>query len=336
MYNITFFGVMNQVEKIIDKRESDPEAIRMFNDLVNYVEDCPFTKSKVTKFICKNWRLNPSQLTDKWNKLSVDKKANSTFRSQVSTASRLLYGIFGDINPTIFSDSERLSFDDKLTRDRLGLVLYSLDFEDVCVDGMFIQEISSFFEDLKTEREYYSLIELKDELELLKPLINTNIYEYLERGDADKLKYIFNVLNKPLTSVRNCSVNTDKLEILRCLGFLGSDYVGFNFREGGVSDRVVERVVEVPERHHYNLGITKKMAEALDKRLAENCTKEEQDRIGILRRSGKLEEIYERLHKRMNFVTEQGFIDVINKLNVLVLNDIINGAGDTSGVGFKK
>lgn len=337
MENVTFFGVMASVEKSIARGECDADGIRFFEDLVSYVENCPFTRSKATKFICKNWRLKPRELTTKWNSINMgEDKVSSTFRSQVSTASKLLYAIFGDITPVIFTSYDDLSFNDKRSRDHLALCLYSLNFEDVCVDGMFIKEVSGFFEDLTPKKEHYSLIEIKDELELLRPLIKPNVYEYLESGGADKLKYIFSTLNQPLTSVRTRSINVDKLDILRYLGFLGGNTVGFRFpADSGVAERVVE--VQVPEKHRYKFGIAKKMADALDKRLKDKYTKEDVIQMERLRSSGKLEETYERLAKQFTFLTEDGFVDAINNVNVLLLNDVINGNYDGSNdQGFIK
>ncbi len=333
MKNTTFFGVLVLTEKSIARGECDDDGIRLYNELVEYVESCPFTKSLATKFICKNWRLKPRELTKKWNSLGFD-KSNSTFRSQVSTASKLLYSIFGNINPQIFMTCSSLTDSNLTIRNNVNLYLCSLGFEDVSVEGIFIQEVKYYFSNTTYTKDY-KLIDIKDELNVLKPLLRPNVYRYLDNVCEDKLKYILSTLDKPLSSVRSRSINKAKLEILRYLGLLDDEYVNFpEHTISGVVSQVVE--LEVPEKHNYKLGITKRMANALEYKLSSKCTKEDVDQFERLRSSGRLDNTYRKLYKQLSFVTEEGFIDTINSINLLVLTDLINGTYEGANGNFVK
>ncbi len=333
MVNVTFFGVLVSTEKSIARGECDAEGIRLYNELVNYVESCPFTKSQTTKYICKNWRLKPRELTKSLNILGYD-KANSTVRSQVSTASRLLYSIFGDISPQIFTDVNAMSDHDQALRDNLNLCLCSLEFDDVSANGLFIKEVNLLYDDTRYQ-ETYELDDLKEELDLLKPLLRANIYRHLDNVNEDKWKYILSTINKPLSSVRSRSINTNKLEILRYLGLLDDEYIVLTRPSvSGVVKEVVE--VQVPEKHRYKFGISKSMADCLDKKLSAKCTKEDVEQFERLRSSGKLQTVYQNLYKQLRFITEEGFADAINGLNVLVLTDLINGSYEGATGDFLK
>ena len=51
----TFFSVMQQVQKDINRGVISNDSVTLFNRLKETVETCDFTSSKATKFVCKNW-----------------------------------------------------------------------------------------------------------------------------------------------------------------------------------------------------------------------------------------------------------------------------------------
>ena len=54
-------------------KEYSLETKRAVYEIINLVEDCEFTSSKHTKFICENWMLDYKTLTAMWNRDNPNK-----------------------------------------------------------------------------------------------------------------------------------------------------------------------------------------------------------------------------------------------------------------------
>lgn len=65
--------------------------------LKNYIVECSFSKSKITKFYCQNYDKSYSQLTVLWEAEFGTKKSEDGVRGQFGAISRQLIELFGDI-----------------------------------------------------------------------------------------------------------------------------------------------------------------------------------------------------------------------------------------------
>ena len=322
----TFFSVMQQVQKDINRGVISNDSVTLFNRLKETVETCDFTSSKATKFVCKNWNSSSKDLVDKWYGLTGGTKSKHTFRSQISTASTLLFSIFGNIQPSVFGDLAELSEEDLAIRHHLVDTLNSFVIEDVFAYNLFISEVLNYFEDSEPTARY-TMEECTNELKILKLLAKTNIYKLLDTCDSDKLKYLLSVLIQPLTSIKNRSVNTDKLAVLRELGAIQTSYSLLQ-DVAKSSDKDIEeptKTVKLPikEDHRFKLGITNEMAKVLEKRLEQPTTEAEMKFEASL--GDKRDRYVQTLVGTLYAMTPEGFESYIRRQNSILLAEAING-----------
>lgn len=196
---------------ILEQELEDYHAKGVFQKLIEYVESGAFTKSSVTLYLCRNWRLTSQEITRKWNDEHCDVKSSDTWRSQVSTVSRQLYELFPDMYEAFMegkADSiQKISDTIDLLRDG-----------DESYEDIFIKEVSGLQSNYSGKT--YSLEECGKELGILAKLTRKRIFERIDNIDMDKLGYLKKVLGMPLVSNRYRKVNLEKVEILRQLSVL--------------------------------------------------------------------------------------------------------------------
>ena len=78
-----FFKIMRVVDSERIKLNLTPRSESLFVQLVDFVESGSFTKSKHSKFICENWRLNDHGLSSLWESRTGQVKRFDTFRGQI-------------------------------------------------------------------------------------------------------------------------------------------------------------------------------------------------------------------------------------------------------------
>lgn len=329
----TFFGVLIRAEKLLETQNCDEESYSLFSQVVSYVEACSFSNSEATKFICKNWRLSSSELSERWS-VSHPAKSVNTFRSQLSTTNRQLFGLFGNIVPEVFYKKSLLSEEDKVLRRNLVNALAALDYdEDIFVPDIFISEVGNFFEDASYDT--YKVEDCMEELRLIKILMKSNVFSYIEKINADKLKFILGVLNQPISSNRSRSINHNKIAILNQLHLLPSSFVGLQKNSASEeSSQVVERVVErqVPEKHRFTFAFNKEMADILEERLAQPTTEAEMKAWSDWEKENKDHAYIVTVLNTLYCMTADGFKKFLSRVNIIALSSIVNGTfGDVKG-----
>lgn len=322
----TFFSVMQTVQREIERGAVDSKSRELFEDLVSSVETCGFSNSDITKYICKNWRVPSGDLVTRWYGELGGKKSKTTFRSQISTASKQLFDIYGNIQPSTFGKSSTLSDEDKAIRSHLSAVIKSFLIEDTYAANVFISEVLNYFDD-PVPIGKYDMSDCQNELKVLKLLAKTNIYNLLDTCDNDKLKYLLYVLAQPLTVSRTRSVNLDKLDILKQFGLTKTSYSMLNNVEDSASEAedVPSNTVEVEEKrdHRFKLGIINEMADALEKRLEQPTTEEEMKFEASL--GDKRDRYIQTLVGTLYAMTPEGFESYIRRQNSILLAEAING-----------
>lgn len=213
-----FFKDMSILEQELQNNSYER---RVFQKLVDFVESGVFTKSAITLYLCRNWRLTSQEITCKWNMENCEEKSSDTWRSQISTTSRQLYKLFPDMYEA-FITGETAEIQ------RINDTIELLSDGDESYEDIFIKELAGLQTDYSGKE--YSLKECNKELEVLSRLTRKNIFDDIDNLDMDKLGYIKKVLKTPLASNRYREVNLNKVEILRQLSVLD------NSRCDGVSN----------------------------------------------------------------------------------------------------
>lgn len=176
------------------------KAVETLNRLVVYIQECSFSNSEVTKFICKYWQLGGKDLSRKYEEITGRIKSESTFRSQRSYISKYLLLLFGDDFLIDFIDDNT---------DRLSNILDCINRPDVLFVDAFIKEIKEFNEDTVHD---YELSDLEKEINALNMYSTMRVKKVIESLDLKKLYFIKRVMNQPLLSDRG--INEKKYELM--------------------------------------------------------------------------------------------------------------------------
>lgn len=184
--------------------------------LIAFVESGVISKSENTIWICKNWRLKPSQMVDEWESSGNGVKSYNTFRSQISSISDIFKKLFEDDEYDIqfiftSQNKERIKFVDT-TIDALWGRYKNLSSSSF--DSLFVKDVINYCE---YSENVFSIDECKLELYILRKLMKSNLYNLLDKADKEKLGYVRNVLNSPLTNSTNKSLNYEKVRMLQLL-----------------------------------------------------------------------------------------------------------------------
>lgn len=226
--NKNFFRQMLIVYDSINSDTNDEvytdDIKSVFFKTVSFMESGCFTKSKVEKFISKNWKVESiKKLTDLWNIENASEKSVDTMRGQVQQAGKLLSSLL-EIEPLSFFNKETLASDLEQFSLRLSvLVGYYSDAFEIGNSSIFPIEVTSYKSDTTFE---FDLNDCSKELNVLKFLTRKSIYNILDSCDSDKLSYILGILNNPLVKrEKGCrcdTLNNNKLGVLEKLGYTSS------------------------------------------------------------------------------------------------------------------
>ena len=215
-----FFRQLRDTCKFVETNPSSVlsnEEREVFYKLLVFVESGVFSNSDVTKFICKNWRLETPQLTSLWNELKGKSKSSDTMRKQVLVVGNYLSALFDVDLQTCFdgSNPERIkSINVKIN----ALSDFCVNCSDKFSETIFPEEVSSY---QGSDSSFVDISSCKYELEVLKALTRSNIYNLLDSCDQSKLSYLLQCLSSSLIykekSAREYSINENKLDILQKL-----------------------------------------------------------------------------------------------------------------------
>lgn len=192
-------------------------ATKVFEKLISCLEDCPFSKSQSTAFICKHWDKDVVGLAEAWELEFGSKKSVDTFRSQLSTISNQLHSIFGSNLQDMFVSNDK---------EGLQILLDSicvLENGDFSISELVLPELLSYCEDYKHAEKTFSLDECENELRAMSTLSRRKVFDYLDTLDCEKLSFLAKSLNKPLLDARNRNIEVDKLRVLRALYNIDSE-----------------------------------------------------------------------------------------------------------------
>lgn len=176
--------------------------------LKNYIVECSFSKSKITKFYCKNYDKSYSQLSALWEAEFGTKKSEDGVRGQFGAISRQLVELFGDIATietalkTVDKNVDKASDEEKskavkFLKDLL-LKIDGLEQVDEITETIpFAVDINKLAV-LSETSKVYELSECQAELKLLKALSVRGIQNLFDEVDSDKLSYLLQILNQPV------------------------------------------------------------------------------------------------------------------------------------------
>ena len=170
-----------------------------------------FRTNSPSYFIVKNFRLGPSRLAALWNeKHPDDRKAESTWRSQVYSVSQKFFRLFGDDFFQVFVSQNM----DGIERIRGTLALLSI--PELESWELLVGEVDKYCEGYQGDN--FTIAECGKELRFLRRMLRCRLIPEMEALDGCKLQYLKWVLDKPVLNLQDFSINRDKVEALSALG----------------------------------------------------------------------------------------------------------------------
>lgn len=176
--------------------------------LKNYIVECSFSNSKITKFYCKNYDKSYSQLSVLWQAEFGTKKSEDGVRGQFGAISRQLVELFGDVDTIEIALKNANKNDDKASDKEKNEAVKFLKELILKIDGLeqldettdtipFAVDINRLA-GLSETGNIYELSECQVELKLLKALSVRGIQNLFDDIDTDKLSYLLQVINQPV------------------------------------------------------------------------------------------------------------------------------------------
>ena len=170
-----------------------------------------FRTESPSYFIAKNFRLGPSRLAALWNeKYPDDRKAESTWRSQVYSVSQKFFRLFGEDFFQAFTAQDTAGLE------RIRGILALLSIPELEFEELFFGEIDRYCEGYLGDD--FPLAECGKELQFLSRILRCRLIPEMEALDTCKLLYLKWVLDKPVLNLTDFSVNQDKVAALSALG----------------------------------------------------------------------------------------------------------------------
>lgn len=317
-----FFEVMRSIDSAISKGLGHGKAVAVFRDLCAFIEDCSFSNSKNSKFLCENWRYTTKDLQELWQMKTGKVKSVEAFRSQISELSSHLYEMFPSFSRELFIEGKDDEESDKAFSE-IMLVVDSVGQANIGAADIFISEVVDYPDSLAYEGEP-TVESCEDALVKLKPLLKREINNYLDEVDTNQLHYLLTILSQPLFQTRGKEINHEKLRALKQLGILENQ--GFEIEideKTGEEVRVVERIVEVPESIPFTFEITKHLSDMLIDRLKMTATDEETRAWTNMSEDAK-NTLKQRVYRYLAPFTEEGFKAIL-KFNIFALREVIQG-----------
>lgn len=178
------------------------KVLKRFTD---FIESGSFRKNEFDKFICKNFRLSYEEIIRRWNCLHPDDcKVENTARGTKSLIGSYLISLLG-IDLKSFNDIFVLN-DEEALKDLAQkiIVLEGGDF------NPYKRFSFNIFESIGEEPagKEFEIAECAAELEFLKAVDYTSIYGQLQRLDVEKIRYLLEILQKPLVHKQRAGTKT--------------------------------------------------------------------------------------------------------------------------------
>lgn len=176
--------------------------------LKNYIVECSFSNSKITKFYCQNYDKSYSQLTVLWQAEFGTTKSEDGVRGQFGAISRQLIEFFGDVDSIEIALKNADKNVDKASDKEKNEAVKFLKELILKIDGLeqvddvtgtipFAIDINRLA-GLSETSNIYELSECQAELKLLKALSVRGIQNLFDDVDSDKLCYLLQVINQPV------------------------------------------------------------------------------------------------------------------------------------------
>lgn len=176
--------------------------------LKNYIVECSFSNSKITKFYCKNYDKSYSQLSVLWQAEFGTTKSEDGVRGQFGAISRQLIEFFGDVDSIEIALKNADKNVDKASDKEKNEAVKFLKELILKIDGLeqvddvtgtipFAIDINRLA-GLSETSNIYELSECQAELKLLKALSVRGIQNLFDDVDSDKLCYLLQVINQPV------------------------------------------------------------------------------------------------------------------------------------------
>lgn len=330
-----FFSDMRYINDAKKKLKLTESGEQTFDGLVEFVESCSFTKSKHSKFLCENWKLDVDALSELWTRRTGQAKAPSTFRDAISNTGAVLYSMFPSFSRELFVTE---IIDDDVTKGlaNIDLVVEMLSNTDCTPVELFEPSVRSYVSP-SVEVKEFEVEECRDVIKAIKPLLTQEVYRYLDGLDFDKLAFILSVLSEPLVRSKERTVNLTKLKVMKELGLAkGGVLPSVDPAEPVIKTKKV--YVEVPEKIPYKMSITKSLSDLLEKREKSPITPEEVEAWDKKSEASK-ESAIKMMLKIFTVMTEDGFEKWLAKQYPLVLSEVLDGRAPIEGapdISFRK
>ena len=320
-----------------DSNASDSTK-KVLRRLVQFVEQGDFSESEVEHFILANFRLSSSDITDKWNKIHFEKKTSNTFRGQISGVNSYLVSLFG-VGASELNDA--FITGDKKVLQKLVDIMDAVEVGDFNITTRFPFISQGYLPDDETSSEY-AVSDCMKEIQLLKSLDIRVIDEMIRQVDMDKLIFVLQAIREPLivneyvkrgdksSKLKVASLNKRKLEFNKAFNVVKpkalkpvSEIEGKETEGSRVVYKEIEKLVEVPEKIPYNLGITKEMADVLTRKVLpyEQLSTEEKKKAF----ANMDEDIQKKCETILGVLTPEGLAEALSKVNPCDLAVVLEG-----------
>lgn len=328
----SFFSDLRFIEAAISRQKVSERGEAVFETLVEFVEDCRFTRSKSYKFLCKNWRLDYDSLEKLWAAEGGKAKGKATLRVQASCVSQMLYSLFPTFSRELFvldmGDDGFLEIETTVS-----IVGQTSGYP----QELFVSELTDYMVSAYYKGDW-KVEDCLDTAAKLKPLLRTDVHSYLDRFDRDQVKYILSILCQPLFDVHSVQCNTEKLALLKAIG-VSNTQVGQSGQDGQDKVAIREMKVEVPEKTPYNLAFTKKMADILTECAGSTMSIAETKKFLKMPETER-DKRKQKLAKVLYLFTEDGLRSQLSHYSPIEISEVLNGDypvnEDETAYKFKK
>lgn len=306
------------------KRFRMPERCEdVFRTLVDFIESADFTTSGSFKFICQNWRLGYTELCDRWVVSGNEEKSSTTFRVQSSNLSSILFCMFPDFSREIFLSDQ--GFEAELSR--IELTISAIETYSNCGShNLFISEVSDYL-DSYGHTSKLSIADCLETIHKLKLLTKSEVYRFMDELDMDQLKFVLEVMSRPLFGVRGRTCDRDKVELLREFESCDASLLtATTASPAAPKQKVVEKpiYVETPERTPYTLGITKAVADALTTKAEAKITTQESEEYTRMTQAEK-DKRKRYIYKILRSFTPDGILNQLARFNPIEVAEVLDG-----------
>lgn len=319
----SFISDLKYVESAVRRGEVSERGGYVFRRLTGFIESGSFTKSKNMKFLCRYWSSSYGELGRIWASQGYREKSQETFRVQMSNLGKMLRSLFPTFSRELFVSGTVLEKDEA----DFAAIETAVDALQGCMglpEEVFIAEAVRYAGDACCDGEV-SVGECRGTVEKLKPLMQSEVLKYLGGLDICQLKFIFSVLRRPLFGVRATACDTEKLELMKMFGAVGTAAADAETAAEAVKrDKPAKVLVEAAEKTPYNLSFSKSLSDILTQRGNDRLTDEE-TREWLAMPEAEKDKYRRRLANFLSVFTEEGFRRQMAHYNPLALGEVLDG-----------